>query len=329
MKRSLKMLFIIAAASVLSLTVFSCTSSEQLQEERAVDREAEDGQSAQKDPEVIDDEKGNQIIGMPSDTIPSEQGHIMIGNVGDFTFEPSDIKTLRDDIFNEGYFSIFDILAHLDENGTIDMEYHFDDDMNTYVIDSINGMENWWYIAYYDGGWPERSAYRMDHYPYKERMYISISEAEERQLEDYYEVFRQEIRRKNENGGKIIVPEVIITTPGDFLMLFENVEIKPHDLRSDIFKPGAITAIDAVMTLGDMGEIEYSLNWYESVGTAGLVKNYFVDRINEDESFNRCGFVYEEGSYRFEGFVGNHIHIPSDSRIINSPEYITFFWICI
>jgi hypothetical protein len=253
----------------------------------------------------------------------------MIGNVGDFTFEPSEIKTLRDDIFNEGYFSIFDILAHLDDNGTIDMEYHFDDDMNTYIIDSINDMGNWWYIAYYDGGWPERNVYRMDHHPYKDKMYISISEAEESQLAEYYRIFQEEIQRNKDNGGKIIVPEVIIRTPGDGLLVFENVEIKPHDLRSDIFKPGVVTAIDAVMTLGDLGEIEYSLNWYESVGTAGLVKNYFVDRINEDVTFMRCGFVYEEGSGRFQGFTGNHIHIPPDSRVINSPEYIEFFWICI
>ena len=319
MKRSLKILFIITAVIVFSLTAFSCSGSGDLREEPVVDPEAE----------VISDEKGNRIIGMPSDTAPSRQGHIMIGNVGNFTFEPSEVKTLREDIFNEGYFSIFDIVAHLDDNGDIDMEYHFDDDMNTYIIDSLNNMENIWYIAYYDGGWPERNAYRMDHYPYKDKMYISVSLASESDLEQYYRTFREEIQRKKDNGDKIIVPEILIRTPGDGLMVFENVEIKPHDLRSDVFKPGTITAIDAVMTLGDNEEIQYGLNWYESIGTAGLVKNYFVDKINEDVSFMRCGFVYEEGSYRFEGFLGNHNHIPSDSRAINSPEYIEFFWICI
>ena len=329
MKISLKIIIIIAAAAVFSLTAFSCAGSVKPQEEQAVDLETGDGQSLQEEPEIISDEKGNSITGMPSDTVPSEQGHIMIGNIGDFTFEPSQIKTLRDDIFNEGYFSVFDILAFLDDNGTIDMEYHFDDDMNTYIIDSINDMENWWYIAYYNGGWPERNVYRMDHYPYKDKMYISISEAEESQLAEYYRIFQKEIQRKKDNGGKIIVPEVIIRTPGDGSMVFEDVEIEAHGLRSDIYKPGTVTAIDAVMTLGDNGEIVYGLNWYESVGTAGLVKNYFVDRINEDATYNRCGFVYEEGSFRFEGFIGNHIHIPADSRVINSPEYIEFFWICI
>ncbi len=30
-----------------------------------------------------------------------------------------------------------------------------------------------------------------------------------------------------------------------------------------------------------------------------------------------------------KGFRGNHIHLPSDTRIINSPEYVLYYWICI
>jgi len=310
---------LIAAAAVF---VFMSVSCGDIRDDRTVKEE-------KQGPEPVDDGRGNQITGEPSDTIPSEQGHIMIGNVGDFTFDPSEIRTLRDDIFNEGYFSIFDILAHLDDTGIINMEYHFEDDMNTYVIDSINDLESWWYIAYYDGGWPERNVYRMDHYPYKDGTYISVSEADKDQLAEYYRIFQEEIQRKKDNAGRIIIPEVIIHTRTDGAIVFKNVEIMPYDLRSDIFKQGTVTAIDAVMTLGDEGMITYGLNWYESVGTAGLVKDYFVDRINEDASSGRCGFVYEEGSFRFQGFTGNHIHIPSDSRVINSPEYIEFYWICI
>ena len=62
---------------------------------------------------------------------------------------------------------------------------------------------------------------------------------------------------------------------------------------------------------------------------AEFVKNYWIDGINEDQAFNRCGFVYEEGSLVFQGFRGNHIHIPADMHIINSPEYMEWFWICL
>ncbi|MCW4021599.1 MAG: hypothetical protein ACOWW1_01685 [archaeon] len=33
------------------------------------------------------------------------------------------------------------------------------------------------------------------------------------------------------------------------------------------------------------------------------------------------------GSTNYRGVDGNHIHLPSDPRILNSPEYVLFFWI--
>jgi len=77
----------------------------------------------------------------------------------------------------------------------------------------------------------------------------------------------------------------------------------------------------------DQEKIEYELQWYESVGTADIVKSYWVDSIDGDKTSGRCGFVYEAGSLAFP-FAG-HIHIPPDIRAINSPEYVKYFWICI
>lgn len=329
MNKTIKILIIITILLAFSYLAGACKDTGSLVEDEQVMDEGNTG-SEEKKPLTQTDNRGNTIVGEVSDTIPEREGHIMIGNVGEFKFDPGNIKTVRDDIFNEGYFSIFDILVYLDDEGKIDMEYHFDQDMNTYIIDSIVGMKNWWHISYYSGGWPERNVFRMDHYPYKDKMYISISEFEESQLEKYYEVFREETIRKEKNGGKIIIPEIRIRGPESGSLLFENVEIKPHDLRNDIFKDGTITAIDAIMTLGDEGKIRYDLNWFESIGfTAEIVKDYFIEGINGDIRSGRCGFVYEEGSYRFGGFTGNHIHLPPNTRIINSPEYLEFFWICI
>ena len=71
-----------------------------------------------------------------------------------------------------------------------------------------------------------------------------------------------------------------------------------------------------------LGYPEESLNTLQEGGR--LAKD-----INDDKSQGRCGFVYEEGSNEFRRFDGNHIHIPSDYRILNSPEYMEWFWICI
>ncbi len=276
--------------------------------------------------EMADDE--SRVFGEISATAPDLLGEIEIEALGTFTFDPGEVQTVREDIFREGYFSIFDVLVHLQNTDQIDIDYSFDEEMNTYVINSLDGRTGWWYDAYYDGGWRERSVFRMDHYPYKDKMFLKMVRQSEEHLESIYETYRQEIKRKNENDGRIIVPEVIIEGKNENLS-FENVEIKAHNLRKDMFQPGVVTAIDTILSLAEEGKISYDLQWYESIGTAGVVKSYWVNRINEDESQGRCGFVYEAGDEAFYFFRGNHNHIPSDVRVINSPEYVKYFWICI
>ena len=269
----------------------------------------------------------NNILGSPDGTSLTETGRITIRSVGEFEFNPSQIESVRSDIFKEGYFSIFDILVHLHERRDIDLAYHFDDAMNTHVIDSLNGERYWWYRAYYHMGWGENNAFRMDHFPYKDRMTISIGPVNESYIHEVHSIFRDEVQRRRDNDGKVIIPEVIIRGPETRLEL-KDVEVFSHNLRKDIFQNDVITAIDVIMSLGELGELSYDLRWQENIGSA-IIKQYFVDRINEDVSFRRCGFVYEAGSRRFDGFRGNHIHLPSDTRVLNSPEYLSYFWICI
>jgi len=124
----------------------------------------------------------------------------------------------------------------------------------------------------------------------------------------------------------VIIPEVIIRSPSQSLT-FEDVRVEPHHLRNDLFKEGYITAIDVILSLGEDNKISYDLQWYESIGTAEIVKNYFVERINQDQARGRCGFVYEAGSHQFRGFRGNHIHIPSDIRgMLPCPSYESLKW---
>jgi hypothetical protein len=269
----------------------------------------------------------SSIVGGMGKTAPAEAGRLTIRRVGDFDFKPRHITTLRPDIFKGGYFSIFDILAHLDARGDIELEYHFDEKMNTHVIDSLNGKPGWWYRVHYHGGWGENNVFRMDHFPYKDRMDIVIENAQKGYLSEIHSIFREEVRRRKSNGGRIIIPEVFIRGPTTSIAL-KKVEVRPHNLRSDAFQNGVVTAIDVIMTLADEGALTFEIRWHEHIGSA-IVQNYLVDRIDEDAAYGRCGFVYESGSRQFDGFRGNHIHLPPDTRVINSPEYLSFFWICI
>jgi hypothetical protein len=56
------------------------------------------------------------------------------------------------------------------------------------------------------------------------------------------------------------------------------------------------------------------LQYYESIGTADVVKNYWVDAINEDVASGRCGYVYEAGSTQFRFSPGNHIRLHPDTH---------------
>jgi hypothetical protein len=271
--------------------------------------------------------RGNNLIGDgPNDTLPQSIGSISITNVGSFTFDPKEVMSVRPDIFQAGYFSIFDILVHLDNLSEIDLTYHFDQEMNTHVIEDLNGRSHWWYSAFYSGGWAETSIFRMDHYPYKDKMSLQIVSISETTLESYYEVYREEVQRKMSNNKQIIIPSVILRKYGSKLV-FENVKVTPHNLRNDTFQNGTITAIDVIQSLGDQGEINYTLQWYEKIGSAEVVKSYWVESINSWNASGSCGFVYEAGPLLFSGFRGNHIHIPSDWRVLNSPEYVEFYWI--
>lgn len=315
--KGLNIILIITVALFLSTFSGGC----------AVETERAEGEkSADKETAAVEEE--NMIFGKVDETAATQTGEITVDGLGTFSFDPQEVETVREDIFREGYFSIFDVLIHLKKGGQLDFEYHFDEKMNTHQITNLDGHSAWWYDAFYDGGWPEQSVFRMDHYPYKDKMSLEIVRVTDDYLKSVHATYHDEYRRLNENNGKIIIPEVIIEGKNRN-MVFENVTVKAYDLRDDMFQPGVITAIDAILSLAEEGKISYDLQWYESIGTAGVVKSYWVNRINDDVSEGRCGFVYEAGDKNFLFFRGNHNHIPSDIRVINSPQYLKYFWICI
>ena len=250
---------------------------------------------------------------------------IHIENIGTFEITPENMETVRSDVFAKGHFSVFDVLVYLDKKGDIDLVYHWDGSMNTHVIDSINGKVNWWYKAYYDGGWLEENNFRMDLYPYKDLMFIQVRRVNPGLIDIIHDTYREEVQRLEANGGQVIIPKVTITGPG-LAHVFEDVVVTPHNLRNDTLKKDTITAIDVILSLSDQGEIDHDLQWYEEIA-GSQVKTYFVVGIDGQKAYGRCGFVYEEGDSDHK--IGNHIHIPSDIRVLTSPEYEKWFWICV
>jgi len=261
--------------------------------------------------------------------LPTGSGRVHIQGVGEFTFEVERVTTQRSDIFKPGHFSLFDVLVYLSERGKITLDYHFDESMDTHVIDSIDSMRGWWHNAHYSAGWFEPNVFRMDMYPYKNNMRILLQSEREQRVKAIHRTFQDEVKRLASSSGEIVIPEVKIRGPSGQLA-FQNVAVTPHNVRSDVLQPGVVTALDAILSLAEQGKLSnLQLTWYERIAGADPVDSYWLERINGDTAVGGCGFVYETGPLGFAGFAGTHIHIPADVRVIVSPEYALWFWICL
>ena len=266
----------------------------------------------------------------PTARIASYAGTVDIEGLGSFTFDPSEVTALRPDIFWDGHFSLFDVLAHLADEGWFTMSYHYDSRLDTYVIEEIDGEMNWWYRAHYAGGWYDINVFRMDMYPYKDGTQIRILRQSEDYLGRIYNSFADEVARKSLNLGRIVVPEVRIGT-----RVFNDVPVSCHDVRADLLQPGTITALDVLLSLADQKQLnQMKLTWYGGASDAAPVDSFFVEQIDDgdglfdDEASPESGrWLYETGTREFQGFQGNHISVPCDVRILVSPEYVSWYWL--
>ena len=261
--------------------------------------------------------------------LPAGTGSVVLDDIGTFGFATDEVVTVRPDIFKGDHFSLFDALVHLDKENQIDLAYHWDEAVDTHVIDTINGREGWWYNAYYANGWREDNVFRMDAYPYKNETQINVVSTRQERLAAIHRTFREEVDRLASNDGQVVIPDVTIHSPvGKWS--FQDVEVRAHDVRSDLFQPGVVTALDAIISLAEQKKLsDLQLTWYERIAGADPVDSYWVSRINDAVASGGCGFVYETGPSAFDGFRGSHIHIPADARAIVSPEYALWFWICL
>ena len=259
---------------------------------------------------------------------------VTIDSVGTFIVDPVGISTVRPDIIQSNHFSVFDLVVRLGELGEIDLAYHYDEAMATHVIDSIDGEAGWWYEAHYSGGWFERNTHRMDQYLVKDETAVRLFKDRASRLSTLYEEFEEEVARLLVNDGKVIIPRITIEGPRREQLVFENIEVLPHNTRTDLYQPGTITALDILLSLGEQGSLtQLGITWYEAIFTADPVDHYFVEHIQGEgldaQAYGSCGFVYEVGYTRISGFAGAHIHIPTDARVLVSPEYALWFWICL
>ncbi|MCX6094804.1 MAG: hypothetical protein NTY63_08315 [Candidatus Bipolaricaulota bacterium] len=275
---------------------------------------------------------------MRVDAVPTQLGALEIRGVGTFTYDPAAIRTLRPDVFADGRFSAFDVLAWLAETGKVDVEYAYDESQATYVIQSINGLEGWWYDVRLPGGAFERTALRMDTYPIKDGAEVYLYLEDPARLAAIESSFREEVALRAAHDGRIIVPAVTIKGPRS-TVTFRDVAVTSHNVRPDVFGPGAITALDVLLSLGDQGQIAgLELAWHAMVDDVPNVNHYMVEWISLPdvlgEKDSSCGYMDEAATEGLRGFLTPHshattqIHLSSDLELLVSPGYVEWQWLC-
>jgi hypothetical protein len=261
---------------------------------------------------------------------PSLDGIVQIEGLGDFAFSPAEVETTRPDIFAEGHFSVFDVVAHLGNKGWFPLKYHYNARLDTHVIDELDGRMNWWYRTRCPGGWTETNVFRMDMAPYRDGMTVTLHPQPEEYMGRIYSSFAEELLRKSVNLGRVIIPEVRIGTA-----VYTNVPVSAHDFRDDLLRPGTVTALDVLLSLADQGKLDQlKVTWYSDLGGVEPADSLRVEQIDDGddlydaEASEDSGFwVYETGSVEFSSFKGSNIRIPADQRVIVSPEYMTWYWL--
>jgi hypothetical protein len=290
---------------------------------------------AQTQIDLPDDERQWAVPAEHVGRTATEPIRVEITGLGRFDVSPVGITAARTDRFQPEHISVFDVLVRLAEREGIDLAYHYDESMETFVLDSLDGRSGWWYEAHYAGGWMERNVQRMDEYLVKDGTQVRFYPERQSRWHAVHESFRDEVARREENKGQIVIPLVVLEGPRGSRVSFENVVVTAHDARLDLFQPGTVTALDILISLGVQGQLDrLGLTWYERIFTADPVDHYFVEFIDAGDAlraqaFGGCGFVYEVGDRAFQGFAGAHIHIPTDARVLLSPEYAHWFWICL
>ncbi|USD39085.1 MULTISPECIES: cytochrome c3 family protein [Ferrimonas] len=264
------------------------------------------------------------------------------------------IDSIRPDLFAEGKGSVLDLLMWVGKKYDLDIQVEKDDALNTYFVTSIEGVQGlpeavdpdhigetlgqgWKYLVgpssweKKEGGWDTDSLYykeeeiyfRMDHQPLKNEMSIVLVPAQPGEMEIRKRKYRREMQRLAGNGGKVIIPEIVIdfkpakySATGEILepnkrAVFKNIEVTPHNLRTDLYQPGVITELDAWLSLVEQRpDLKIDWSYWPRLSTNANVQGYVATAIsfngrddlgnivNETYTNNgACGFVHHTGEW--------------------------------
>lgn len=308
----------------------------------------------------LSDLKTNSVLNTQTTIAPIPKSQVQIGS-NTYTFNPAffSIKTVRPDIFAEGYYSMFDVILAVAAANNILIEYHWDESCMTHWITKINNVSaNYWYHFSYDAGSGNNAelnykrANRWDEALWRPGVWIKIVNNEN--VAEIRNEYTEEINREKKSGK--IIPSVKFTiNPSNYKgnptgsgrvsvsREFKDVLITAHNLRSTgfkspyskPFKPGVVTSMDIPLSLMDSGNLTAFTNVFYNYFGGKYIDSYYIVElgfpgIGNVHSSGRQGIVYvtENGTFqRLPNDADIKMHMTSDIHVIHSPDFSYWRWI--
>lgn len=290
---------------------------------------------------VLPQEDGSWFVTQAIGTAepPPSPGRVEIRGVGSFAFDPADVRAQRADLFAHGWLTAWDVLVALHERGDISLEWSYDEQRRSHRVESINGLEGWWYDVRLPGATFERTLLRMDMHPIREgaTIYLYLEEPEFLQALDAEH--RAEGARRVEEAGLLIIPEVLIKGPRNQVR-FVDVAVTSHDVRPDVFRPGVITLLDVLLSMGEAGLLDgLALAWHENAESEHGSGHFWVQSIRMSdwlaEPPGMCeymGWATATGLLAFQAdhvHQDAHLHLSPDLVALVSPQRVIWEWMCV
>ncbi|MBW3140554.1 hypothetical protein KUV56_13720 [Ferrimonas balearica] len=216
----------------------------------------------------------------------------------------------RSDIFVEGHFSVFDLLRYLvhtrpdlrfdqvispeesgrdthefviswDRNGdgvfdaADDNLYDNSESADWYARIKSNGGDEKKLNGSLDGKGPQGEGHyeRLDQLWLQPGMAVRFQPFSPEMTERRKWVQDREMARLEQFGGKVVVPQLMINKGTGAPIVITNLEVKPHNMRPDIFQPGVITKMDVFLSARDLGW-DVKFNYWPILSTGAKVEHF-------------------------------------------------------
>jgi len=220
--------------------------------------------------------------------------------------------TARPDIFVDGHYSVFDLLRYLvatrsdlqfnkiitpkeSEYKTHEFTLSWDENGDgDFTNDGANSNSDLWHFQLmasngdnkdYLGGLTFHMYSRMDEYWLKPEDVIRFLPTGEAMNGRRHLAWKHEIDKKQQNGGKVVIDALRLivdehpdAVPGDSGIIATKLEVRPFNLRNDVFQTDVITGMDYFLSAAADYDVDLKFSFWPTLSTGVPFNGFALSR---------------------------------------------------